>query len=95
MWCRWCRHAVQLDDELVPYPERVRARYAAWTQAQAAAGRTFSAEQRGWRLDQIVATLGVNLSVSEDDLSAGEFFARGGLIKALVGIRRRVAGVIG
>ena len=75
------RHAVQLDDELVPYPERVQARYAEWTQTQAAAGRTFSADQRWW-LDQIVETLGVNLSVSEDDLSAGEFFARGGLIKA-------------
>ncbi len=75
------RHAVQLDDELVPYPERVRARYAEWAQTQAAAGRTFSADQRWW-LDQIVETLGVNLSVSEDDLSAGEFFGKGGLIKA-------------
>ena len=75
------RHAVQLDDELQPYPERVRARYGDWLQAQAAAGRAFRAEQRWW-LDQIVETMGVNLSVSEDDLLEGEFFARGGLIKA-------------
>ena len=75
------RHAVQLDDELIPYPERVRARYAEWLATQQAAGRTFSADQRWW-LDQIVETLGVNLSVSEDDLLEGEFFARGGLIKA-------------
>jgi type I restriction enzyme R subunit len=75
------RHAVQLDDELIPYPERVRTRYAEWLSTQQAAGRTFSADQRWW-LDQIVETLGVNLSVSEDDLLEGEFFARGGLIKA-------------
>lgn len=75
------RHAVQLDDELRPYPERVRARYADWLQAQAAAGRAFTAEQRWW-LDQIVETMGVNVSVSEDDLLEGEFFRRGGLVKA-------------
>jgi type I restriction enzyme R subunit len=75
------RHAVQLDDELRPYPEQVRARYDDWLQAQVAAGRTFTAEQRWW-LDQIVETMGVNVSVGEDDLLEGEFFKRGGLIKA-------------
>jgi type I restriction enzyme R subunit len=75
------RHAVQLDDELRPYPERVRARYSDWLQAQEAAGRAFNAEQRWW-LDQIVETMGVNVSVSEDDLTTGEFFNRGGLVKA-------------
>ncbi len=75
------RHAVQLDDELRPYPERVRARYADWLQAQAATGRAFNADQRWW-LDQIVETMGVNVSVSEDDLTTGEFFNRGGLVKA-------------
>jgi type I restriction enzyme R subunit len=75
------RHAVQLDDELRPYPEQVRARYDDWLQAQAAAGRAFTAEQRWW-LDQIVETMGVNVSVGEDDLLEGEFFKRGGLVKA-------------
>ncbi|CAG0935300.1 hypothetical protein TFLX_04132 [Thermoflexales bacterium] len=75
------RHAVQLDDELRPYPERVRARYDDWLQAQAATGRAFSAEQRWW-LEHIVDTMGVNVSVGEDDLTTGEFFNRGGLVKA-------------
>ncbi len=75
------RHAVQLDDELIPYPERVRARYADWLAAQETAGRAFTAEQRWW-LDKIVETIGVNLSVTEDDLNAGEFFGKGGLIRA-------------
>jgi type I restriction enzyme R subunit len=75
------RHAVQLDDELRPYPERVRARYDDWLQAQEAAGRAFNAEQRWW-LDQIVETMGVNVRVDEDDLTTSEFFNRGGLVKA-------------
>ncbi|MGH2593236.1 MAG: type I restriction-modification enzyme R subunit C-terminal domain-containing protein, partial [Anaerolineae bacterium] len=81
------RRAVQMDDELIPYPDRVRARYEEWLAAQAAAGRTFSAEQRWW-LDKIVETIGVNLSVAQDDLNVGEFFGKGGLIKA-----RRLFGV--
>ena len=28
------RHAVQMDDELVPYPELVRQRYQEWLAAQ-------------------------------------------------------------
>ena len=50
------RHAVQLDDELMPYPERVRARYADWLAAQEASGRAFTAEQRWW-LDRSPSTL--------------------------------------
>jgi type I restriction enzyme R subunit len=75
------RHAVQLDDELRPYPEQVRARYADWLHAQEAAGRAFTVEQRWW-LEQIVETMGVNVRVDEDDLLEGEFFKRGGLVKA-------------
>ena len=75
------RHAVQLDDELVPYPERVRARYADWLVAQEAAGRAFTLEQRWW-LDQIAATIGVNLSIGPDDFDYGEFFNRGGRLAA-------------
>lgn len=40
------RHAVQLEDELVPYPDRVRQRYQDWLAAQEAAGRTFTEEER-------------------------------------------------
>ena len=75
------RRAVQLDDELIPYPDRVRARYVDWLAAQAAAGRTYTAKQRWW-LDKIVEAIGVNLSVAEDDLNVGEFFGKGELIKA-------------
>jgi type I restriction enzyme R subunit len=75
------RHAVELDDELVPYPDRVRRRYEDWLAAQEAGGRTFTEEQHWW-LDQIAAHVGVNLSVSSDDFGYGELFSRGGWIAA-------------
>ena len=71
------RHAVQMEDELVPYPERVRERYRTWLADQEAAGRVFSEAQRWW-LDRIAAAIGVNLSVSAQDFQHGELFQRGG-----------------
>jgi type I restriction enzyme R subunit len=75
------RHAVQIDDELEPYPDRVRRRYEDWLAAQEAAGRRFSEEQRWW-LDHIAAHIGVNLGVTADDFGYGELFQRGGWIAA-------------
>jgi type I restriction enzyme R subunit len=76
------RHAVQLDDELAPYPELVARRYAAWLADQEAQGRAFTPEQRWW-LDQIARHIGVNLAIAPDDLSAPPFFDRGGLFGAV------------
>jgi type I restriction enzyme R subunit len=75
------RHAVELDDELAPYPDLVRRRYEDWLAAQEAAGRTFTDEQRWW-LDRITETIGVNLGVSGEDFQYGELFSRGGWIAA-------------
>ena len=65
----------------VPGKGQVRARYESWLQTQASAGQTFSDDQRRW-LDHIVAHIGVNLSVTANDLTSSEFFNRGGLLKA-------------
>jgi type I restriction enzyme R subunit len=75
------RHAAQMDDELVPFPELVRARYKEWFAAQERAGRKFSTEQRWW-LDKIAEHVAVNVAISADDLSGGEFYNRGGLYRA-------------
>ena len=74
------RHAVQLDDELVPYPERVQRRYADWLAAQQTEGRAFTSEQRWW-LDQVATHIGVNLEIHAEDFNYGEFFNRGGQIE--------------
>ena len=75
------RHAVQLDDELVPYPRLVKQRYESWLADQEAAGRKFTATQRWW-LDKIAEHIGVNLAMTADDFDIGEFFDRGGQIAA-------------
>jgi type I restriction enzyme R subunit len=76
------RHAVQLDEQLEPYPERVTRRYQEWIAAQEAQGRQFSPAQRWW-LDKIAAHIGVNLSIRPEDLDGGEFFNRGGRVAAM------------
>jgi type I restriction enzyme R subunit len=76
------RHAMQMEDELVPFPDQVQARYADWLQAQQAAGRRFSAEQRWW-LDQIADHIGVNLAARPEDLDTGEFLQKGGRLGAM------------
>ncbi len=76
------RHAVQLDDELVPYPERVQKRYADWLAVQQSGGQIFTPDERWW-LDQIATHIGVNLEIHADDFNYGEFFNRGGQVAAL------------
>ena len=75
------RHAVQLDDELVPYPEQVRAALRGVAGRPGGGGRKFTAEQRWW-LDRIAEHIGVNLAMTADDFDYGEFFDRGGRIAA-------------
>ncbi|MCB0165996.1 MAG: DEAD/DEAH box helicase family protein [Anaerolineae bacterium] len=74
------RRVVQLEDELVPYPERVRQRYADWLAAQTAAGRRFSPQQQQW-LDKIAETIGLNLAFTEADFQ-DYFYDEGGLLAA-------------
>jgi type I restriction enzyme R subunit len=76
------RHALLADEELVPYPERVTRRYREWIAAQEATGRTFSQAQRWW-LDSIAAHIGVNLSITAEDLNASPFFEKGGQVAAV------------
>ncbi len=75
------RHTVQLDDELIPYPERVHARYADWLATQETSRHSFTAEQRWW-LDKVAEHIGVNVSIAPDDFDVGEFFDKGGRIAA-------------
>lgn len=76
------RHAVELEDELLPYPERVAQRYKEWLAAQQASGRLFNARQRWW-LDRIAEHIGINLALKAEDLNSGEFFNQGGQFAAM------------
>jgi type I restriction enzyme R subunit len=74
------RHAA-LDEDLVPYPERVEQRYREWLVVQTAGGRQFSAQERWW-LDEIARYIGINVSINVDDLNYSGFQAHGGQVAA-------------
>ncbi len=71
------RAVVQLEDELIPYPERVQQRYQEWLAAHEAAGQRFTPAQRQW-LDRIAEVVGVNLAFTRRDFN-DYFQAEGGL----------------
>ncbi len=75
------RHAA-LDEDLEPFAERVNHRYQDWLAAQAAGGKSFSPQERWW-LDEIARHIGINVSVSLDDLNLYAFLPRGGQVAAL------------
>jgi type I restriction enzyme R subunit len=74
------RCVVQLEDELIPFPDLVQQRYQDWLETQTAAGRRFTAEQREW-LDRIAEVVGVNLAFTRRDFN-DYFYGEGGLNKA-------------
>jgi type I restriction enzyme R subunit len=76
------RHAVGAEQDLVPYPDLVRARFDAWLAAQTANGRAFTPDQRWW-LDRIAEHVGVNLTIEPADLDTGPFYAKGGRFGAV------------
>ena len=56
------RRALRLEDELIPYRERIQRRYAQWLADQQAGGIIFTPEQRWW-LDRIADQIGLNLTL--------------------------------
>lgn len=71
------RAVVQLEDELIPYPDRVQQRYQDWLAAHEAAGHRFTPAQQQW-LDRIAEVVGVNLAFTRRDFN-DYFQAEGGL----------------
>ena len=71
-----------MEDELIPYRERVQQRYVQWLADQQKHGIIFTPDQRWW-LDRIAEQIGLNLTVQPDDLDYGDFFGKGGRIGAM------------
>jgi len=72
------RFALDEDDELVAFPERVRERFQAWLLQQENAGREFTPEQLRW-LHWIADTVATSLGVSVEDFNTVPFVQHGGL----------------
>ncbi len=75
------RHALDPATPLAPIGQTVEARYQAWLADRAAAGVTFTADQRRW-LDAIKDHIATSLAIEQDDLDEVPFNQIGGLGKA-------------
>jgi type I restriction enzyme, R subunit len=75
------RFALHQDNELVPYPDRVRERFEAWLLQQENAGRIFTADQVIW-LDRIRDHVSGSLGIATEDFAYTPFVEAGGLGKA-------------
>ncbi len=74
------RYALELDDELRPYPDLVAERFDAWLAEQAAVGRNFTPEQLRW-LSLIRDHVAASLGITPDDFKYSPFAQHGGLGK--------------
>ncbi|MFM2276441.1 MAG: hypothetical protein RL211_2313 [Pseudomonadota bacterium] len=75
------RFAMQQDNELVPYPERVQTNFKAWlAQHQQNENNPFTQEQQHW-LEMIRDHIAANLGIEIDDFEYAPFNAQGGLGK--------------
>jgi type I restriction enzyme, R subunit len=72
------RFAMQQDNELVPYPERVQANFKAWLAQQGNA--PFTPEQQHW-LEMIRDHIAANLGIELEDFGYAPFEQEGGLGK--------------
>lgn len=75
------RFALEQDDQLVPFPERVNERFSGWLLEQKQAGRSFTPEQAQW-LERIRDHIAASLAISADDFQYTPFSQHGGLGKA-------------
>jgi type I restriction enzyme R subunit len=76
------RFTLGTDDELVPYADKVRERYAAWLAQQEQAGVTFTDRERWW-LDKIADVIATSAGVTSGDLDNAPFTDRGGVDGAI------------
>lgn len=77
------RFTLGMDDELVPYEDVIRTRYAGWLEQQRSSGAEFTESQRWW-LDSMVDVVVTSGDVKiETALDAEPFIQRGGVDGAL------------
>jgi type I restriction enzyme R subunit len=75
------RYALEQENELVPYPERVAQRFEAWRLQQHNAGQSFTPEQLAW-LERIRDHVAASLAITTEDFDYTPFVEQGGIGKA-------------
>jgi type I restriction enzyme R subunit len=76
------RYAIQQEDELVPFEDRVAERFQNWMAQQENQGRRFTDEQRWW-LEMMRDEVARSLAVEMDSFEYVPFTQHGGLGKAV------------
>ena len=84
------RFALGEDDQLVPYADRVRERYAGWLLQQEQAGAAFTDKERWW-LDRIVEVIATSAGIAPVDLDNPPFTENGGADGAIRDLGDRAA----
>lgn len=87
------RFTFGVDDELVPYADRVRERYTGWLRQQEQAGVTFTTEERWW-LDRMADVIASSAGLTPDDLDAAPFTDHGGIDGLLRDLGDRAGAII-
>ena len=75
------RYALKQDDNLIPFPDRVKERFEAWLTNQQSTGAHFTAEQIEW-LQSIRDHVSTSASITPNDLDLPPFITHGGLARA-------------
>jgi type I restriction enzyme R subunit len=88
------RFALHQEDELVPFRDRVQARFDGWVAQQGNRGRSFTAEQQAW-LVAIRDHFAANLEIAVEDFEYAPFAGMGGLGKAAMVFGAELAAVMG
>lgn len=76
------QYSLGADDELVPYGDLVRERYAGWLLQQEQAGVTYTEVERWW-LERIADVIASSAGITDDDLDTAPFTERGGVDGAI------------
>ncbi|AGP65770.1 type III restriction enzyme, res subunit [Mycobacterium intracellulare subsp. yongonense 05-1390] len=87
------RFTIGVDDELVPYGERVREKYTAWLAQQEQAGVHFNETERWW-LDRMVSVIANSAGIYVEDLDDAPFIERGGIDGAIRDLGERAGELI-
>jgi type I restriction enzyme, R subunit len=76
------RYSLGADEELVPYADRTRERYAGWLLQQEQAGVAYGEVERWW-LDRIADVIASSAGITDEDLDTAPFTERGGIDGAI------------